>query len=113
MAPLAKAIAAQRDDLLHDRQHRITDARGLRFQLGEIKLGNVAVAHDLLGGVLRDDSKPRLGARQRGFEVEVFLHAIFIGKHPPHRLGRENVAENDGIDDRRGHVGRHDCSPTP
>jgi hypothetical protein len=51
--------------------------------------------HNLLGGVLRDDPKPRLGARQRGFEVQVFLHAVAIGKHPAHRLGRENVAEND------------------
>ena len=111
MTPFAKPVAAQRHDLRHDRQDRITDARGLGFELREIELGGVAMADDLVGGVLRNDPEPRLGARQRGLEVEVFLDAVLIGKHAPHRLGRENVAEDDGIDDGRGHMGRHHCSP--
>jgi hypothetical protein len=48
---------------------------------------------DFLGGFLRDNAEPRLGARQRRFEIEIFLHPILVGKHATHRLGRENVAE--------------------
>ena len=98
MAPLAEPVAAKRDELLHHRQHRIADALGLRFQLGEIDLGDVAMPADLLGGLLRDDAEPRLRPRQRGLEVEIFLHAVFVGKNPPHRLGGEDVAEDGGID---------------
>ncbi len=32
MAPLAEPVAAERDELLHHRQHRITDPRGLRLR---------------------------------------------------------------------------------
>jgi hypothetical protein len=56
------------------------------------------VAADLLGGLLRDDAEPRLRPRQRGLEVEIFLHAVLVGKNPPHRLGGEDVAEDGGID---------------
>ncbi len=39
MAPFAEPVAAQRDELLHHRQHRIADALGLDLELGEIDLG--------------------------------------------------------------------------
>ena len=98
MAPLAEPVAAQRDELLHHRQHRIADALGLRLQLGEVDLGDVAMAADFLGGLLRNDAEPRLRPRQRRLEVEIFLHAVFVGENPPHRLGGEDVAEDGGID---------------
>ena len=37
MAPFAEAVAAQADELLHHRQHRIADPLGLRLQLGEVE----------------------------------------------------------------------------
>jgi hypothetical protein len=67
--------------------------------------------HDLARRVLRNDAEPRLGARQRGLEIEVLLHAVLVGEHPPHRRGREDVAEDDGIDNGRRHFRRHDSSP--
>ena len=98
MAPFAEPVAAQRHELLHHRQHRIADALGLGFQLGEIDLGDVAMPADFLGRLFRDDAEPRLRPRQRRLEVEIFLHAVLVGKNPPHRLGGEDVAENGGID---------------
>ena len=90
--------------LLHHRQHRIADARGLPFKLNEIDLAGVAMVNDFFGGILRDDAEPRLRPRQRRFEVEVLLHAVFIGKHPPHGLGGEDVAEYGGVDCGGGHA---------
>ncbi len=98
MAPFAEPVAAESDQLLHHRQHRIADALGLAFQLGEIDLGGVAMPADFLGGFFRDDAEPRLRPRQGGLEVEIFLHAVLVGEHPPHRLGGKNVAEHRGID---------------
>ena len=98
VAPFAKPVAAQRDELLHHRQHRIADALGLGFELGEIDLGDVAVLADLLGGLLGNDAEPRLRPRQARLEIEIFLDAVLVGKDPPHRLGREDVAEDGGID---------------
>ncbi len=103
MAPFAEAVAAQRHELLHHRQHRIADALGLGFELCEIDLGDIAVLDDLVCRLLRDDAEPRLRPRQRRLEVEIFLHAVVVGKHPPHRLGGEDVAEYGGVDQRRGH----------
>ena len=54
--------------------------------------------HDFLGRLFRDDAEPRLRPRQRGLEVEIFLHAVLVGEHPPHRLGGEDVAEYGGVD---------------
>ena len=82
MAPFAQPVAAQRDQLLHHRQHRIADALGLRFELGEIDLGDVAVPADFLAGLFRDDAEPRLRPRQRRLEVEIFLHAVARRKTP-------------------------------
>ncbi len=98
VAPFAEAVAAQRDELLHHRQHRIADALGLRFEFGEVDLGDIAMPADFVGGFFRDDAEPRLRPRQRGLEVEIFLDAVLIGEHPPHRLGGEDVAEDRGID---------------
>ena len=104
MAPLAQSVAAQRDELLHDRQHRIADPCGLPFKLNKVDLADIAMVNDFFGGVLRDDAEPRLRPCQRRLEVEVLLHAVFIGKHPPHGLGREDVAEHGGVDCGGGHA---------
>ncbi len=98
MAPFAESVAAERHELLHHRQHRIADAFGLHFELVKIDFGDVAVPADFLRRLLRNDAEPRLRPRQSRFEVEIFLHAVLVGKHPPHRLGRENVAEDGGVD---------------
>ena len=103
MAPLAEPVAAQRDELLHHRQHRIADALGLDFEFCDIDLGAVAMPADFLGRLLRDDAEPRLRPRQRGLEVEIFLDAVLVGKYFPHRLGRKDVAEDGGVDGGRGH----------
>jgi hypothetical protein len=98
VAPFAEPIAAQRHELLHHRQYRIADALGLAFQFAEIDLGDVAMAADFLGGVLGDNAKPRLGARQTRLEIKIFLHPVLIGKYATHGLGRENVAEHRRVD---------------
>ena len=51
MAPFAEPVAAQRDQLLHHRQHRIADPLGLGLQQREIELVGVAVTADLVGGL--------------------------------------------------------------
>ena len=51
MAPLAEPVAAKRDELLHHRQHRIADARGLHLKLNEIHLAGVAMVNDFFGGI--------------------------------------------------------------
>ncbi len=94
MAPFAQAVTAQRDELLHHGEHRIADPLGLRLELGEIVFLRVAVPADFLGSLLWNDAEPRLGARQRGFDVEIFLHPVFVGEDPPHRLGGKDVAED-------------------
>jgi hypothetical protein len=58
------------------------------------------VTHDFSGGFLRNDAKPGLRARERGFEIEIFLHPAFIRKDIPHCFCREDVAEYSGIEDR-------------
>ena len=98
MAPLAEPVAAQRDELLHHRQHRIADALGLPFELGEIDLGHVAMPADFVGSLLRNNAEPALRPRQRALKVEIFLDAGLVGKHPPHRLGRKDVAEHGRVD---------------
>ena len=103
MAPLAKAVAAHRDELLHDRQHRIADALGLALELGEVELGRDAVPDDFVGRLLRNNAEPCLRARKRSLDVEIVLHAVLVGKYPPHRLGGEDVAEDGGVDQCRGH----------
>ena len=103
MAPLAEPVAAERHQLLHDGQHRITDALGRVFSLSKSISAALQWRHDFLGGVLRNDAEPRLRPRQRRLEIEVFLHAVLVGEYPPHRLGGENVAEHGGVDQGRGH----------
>ena len=61
------------------------------------------MADDLLGRLLRDDAELRLRPRQRGLEIEIFLHAVLVGENLPHRLGREDVAEHGGVDGGRWH----------
>src|ERR1700728_3115622 len=51
------------------------------------------MVNDFLRGLLRDDAEPRLHPRQRRLEAEIFLHAVRVGEHAPHRLGGEDVAE--------------------
>ena len=94
VAPFAQAVAAQRDELLHHRQHRIADPLGLRLELGEIVFLGIAVPADFLRSLLRNDAEARLGARQRRLDVEIFLDAVFVGEDPPHRLGGKDVAED-------------------
>ena len=48
VAPLAQALGAFLDDLLHHRQHRIADALGLLLELGEVDVLDLAVALDLV-----------------------------------------------------------------
>ena len=36
-------------------------------------------------------------------EVEILLDPVLVGEHPPHRLGREDVAKDGGVDGSRGH----------
>ena len=98
MTPLAEAVAAQADELLHHRQDRIPDPLRLGFELAEIDFGHIAMPTDLLGSLFRDDAEPRLPARQRRLEIEILLHAVFVGKDLPHGRRRENVAEHRGID---------------
>src|SRR5215472_16138600 len=62
MTPLAEAVPAQGNELLHDRQHRIADAFGLSFELAEIVLGDRTMTKNLLTRILRNDAQARLGA---------------------------------------------------
>src|SRR5262249_28872323 len=103
MAPFAEPVLAQRDELLHDRQHRIADALGLAPDLRHVELRDEAMLDDLVAGVLRNDAEPRLRARERRLEVEIFLDAVLVGEHVAHRLGREDVAEYGGVDGGRVH----------
>ena len=109
MRPFAEPVLAQLDELLHHRQHRIADALGRFLEFGHVDLAGVAMAHDLGGGVFRDDAEPALRARQRRLEVEIFLHAIFVRPHLAHRRRGENVAKHRGIEDGRGHSGLLDA----
>ena len=104
MAPLAKPALAQRHELLHHRQHRIADALGLGFQFRDVEAVGTAVAHDLGGGRLGNDAKPRLHAGQRRLDVEIELHAALVGEDAPHRLGAEDVAEDSGVEGGCGHL---------
>ncbi len=76
MTPLAEAVPAQRNELLDDRQHRITDALGLALELGEVIFGDPAMAQDFVARMLRNDAETRLGAGERRFDVEIFLDAM-------------------------------------
>jgi hypothetical protein len=94
VAPFAQAVAAQRDELLHHGEDRVADPLGLRLELGEVIFPCVAVPADFLRGLLRNDAEPRLGARERRLDVEIFLDPVFVGEDPPHRLGGKDVAED-------------------
>src|SRR5450759_3531668 len=103
VAPFAEPALAQLDELLDHREHRVADALGRLLELGHVDVLGVAVAHDLGGGVFRDDAELALRARQRRLEIEIFLHPVLVREHVPHRGRGENIAEHRGIEDRRGH----------
>jgi hypothetical protein len=93
-APLAETVAAEPDELLHDRQHRVSDPLGLRLERVVVELVRVAVPFDLRRGFGRDDPQPGLHAREGGLDVEVVLYARLVGEDAAHRLGAEDVAKD-------------------
>jgi hypothetical protein len=90
----AELVAAQRIDLRHDAKDRVTDALRLGAQLGHVDLADIAVAHDLLCGLRRDDAKSALHDRQRFFDFDVFRRAILVRPDAAHRVGAEDVSED-------------------
>ncbi len=104
MAPLAEPVGAEPDDLLHHAQDRIADALGLLLEASEVDVLDPALAHDLLRGLLGDDAEPSLRLRQRRLDLEVIADPCLVGENLPHLRSAENVAEDDGIEGRGGHV---------
>ena len=116
VAPFAEAVLAQRDELLHHRQHRIADALGLLLELREVELIDRAVAADLLRRFSRDDAEARLHARERRLDVEVVLDAVAVGEDAPHRLSAEDVAKDHEVERGRRHAippSRRRCGSPP
>ena len=58
------------------------------------------MADDFGSRFLRNNAELGLRAGERGFEIEIFLNAVLVREHIPHRLGGENVAEHRRIEDR-------------
>src|SRR5262249_1765353 len=104
VAPFAETLGAKLDDLLHDAQDRIADALGLLLQAGKIDVFDPALTHDFARGVFGDDAEARLRAGERGVEIETIAGPRLVGKNPPHLRRAEDVAEDDGIERRRGHA---------
>src|SRR5262249_50239617 len=104
VAPFAETLGAKLDDLLHDPQDRIADALGLLLQTGKVDVLDPALAHDLARGVFGDDAEERLRAGERGLEIERIAGPRFVGKNSSHLRRAEDVAEDDGIERRRGHA---------
>ena len=90
----AELVAAQRIDLRHDAQYRVADALRLGAQLGHVDLADIAIAHDLLCGLRRDDAEAALHDRQRLFDFDVFRRAVLVGPDAAHRVGAEDVSED-------------------
>src|SRR4030095_10222223 len=103
VAVLAEPITAKSVELRHDAENRIADALGLRLELVHVDLADVAVAHDLVRGFARNDAEPPLDERERALHGEILRRAVFVRPYAAHRLGREDVAEDVGIDDGSGH----------
>src|SRR5262249_60158525 len=104
VAPLAEPVGAQSDDLLHPTEDRIADALGLLLEAGEIDVLDLALAYDLLRGLLRNDAEPRLRLRQRRLDLEIIGSPRLIGENLPHLRGAEDVAEDGRIERRRSHT---------
>src|SRR5262249_56578793 len=104
VAPFAETVGAKLDDLLHDTQDRIADALGLLLQAREIDVLDPALAHDLTRGLFGNDAEARLRAGERSLEIETLGGPRLVGKNPPHLRRAEDVAEDDGIERRRGHA---------
>ena len=105
MAPFAESVGAERDELLHDAEHRIADALGLLLQLGQVDVSMRQCRPISRAAASRDDPKPRLRTRQRGFDVEVIGGPPSSEKTLPHLRRAENVAEDDGVEHGCGHCG--------
>jgi hypothetical protein len=54
------------------------DVAMLTRELVEVEFREVAVADDLVGGLLRNDAQPALDNRERAFGVDVIRRAILI-----------------------------------
>ena len=99
VAVLTELVATERVQLRDDAENRIADALGLRAQLVEIELRDVAVTDDFVRGFLRDDAEAALHDRQRLFDLDVLRGTVFVGPHVTHRFAAEDVAEDARIDD--------------
>ena len=105
VAILAELVAAQRVQLRHHAEDRIADALGLLPQLGHVDLVEPAVAHDLVGRVLRDQAEAALNLGERRLDVEIFLRAVLVGPHVAHVVAGEDALEDDGVDEGGRHGG--------
>jgi len=100
MRPFAKSVLAEFHQLLHHGQNRIPDPFGCFLEFRHVDFVGRAVTDDFGGRFFWDDAEPGLRARERGFEIEIFLHAVLVGEHVAHGLRGENVAKHRGIEDR-------------
>ena len=96
---VAPCLTALFGELMNQRQDGIADVVGLPAQQLEIERRDVAAACDLVGRLRRNDAAARLGARERDLHLGVALNEREVGKHRPHALGAERVAEQERVED--------------
>src|SRR6185369_10209255 len=84
-------------------EDRIADPLGLRSQLDHVDLVKTAVADDLLGRLLGDETEPALHLGERRLDVEIFLRPVLVRPDVAHLVAGEDALEDCRIDDRGCH----------
>ena len=85
-------VAAQGDELLDHRQHRVAEYRSVwAFELAEVVFPGIAVPADFIAGVLWNDPETGLSTGKRqDLRCGNFLDAIFVGENTPHQRSKDH-----------------------
>ena len=102
---IAQGFAIGRPMSLESLAKRISgDALGGGLQLRQVDGLHLALLHDLLGGLLRDDAHPPLHLCQRRLDLEITANAKLVGEHVTHLCGGEDVLEDVRVEQGGGHA---------
>lgn len=95
---IASGIATHRDELINQRQNRITDDFSLVSHVVEVDALDPGLAGDYISGIDRDHADASLGLGKRNFSVDIALDQRAIREQLAHRRRPEGIAEQNGID---------------
>ena len=99
VAILAQLVFATGVDVVHHGNDGVANLLGFGFQFGPVDGAELAVLHDLIGRLLRNDAQLALYFGQCAFDVQVFGRAVLVRPDVAHGRVAEHVAENFGVDD--------------